>query len=252
MTLACVGKCNTRYWQAEALYKQALAKWEEGQARLLDAGFPVPDPPQRHSIRPVPGEPVWCAGEDSCTVKIRVMFGELDDLAAKLSRLPPGVRPAVNLRRQQIKVKSSPAPRSPSAAVDTLTELQAWLLHYERQYRRLHRWGDPPKRGSLAAARTSAIAWLGDHLDGLLVTRLAEPFGVELFDIYGELQAATHDDVVEHFVPTPCPKPPRGCGRFTLWQKPGDENIHCRNPNCNRVLTREELEDKPTQLSRHK
>lgn len=243
--IACPGKCNTRFWQAEALYKQELAKYEAGRPRLIAAGFPVPDPPERHTIRPVAGEPVWCVGESSCTVKIRAMLDELDDLAARLSRLPPGVRPAVNFRRQQVRVASSPAPRSPSPSVDTLTELQAWLLHYEGQYRQIRRWRPPPKRGTMASARTISIAWLGDHLDGLLlVTKLAEPFGIELFDLYGELQAATHADTVEHFVPTPCPKPPRGCGRYTLWQKPGDHNIHCRNPDCARVLTREELEDK--------
>ena len=103
----------------------------------------------------------------------------------------------------------------------------------------LHDWGTVPQRGFLAGRITGAVNWLGTdgHLDGLLVTELAEPFGVETCRWHRELVAKTHSARSAKHVKKPCPR----CRLYTLWEEIGQEYIRCINKDCNRMMTRDEL-----------
>lgn len=236
---ACPGSCNSEYRKVRAIYDAAVAAYDGQLARLAD-GDEVPDPPPVPELRPWEGYPVWCR---RCTAQVRVRLAELDELAAMLAVLPPGIRPASDGQRVDQRVSGTPEARSPSPSGDELDELQRWLLGWEATWRQANAWPSPPQRGILARTITSAVAWLGAHLDDLLASQEhSQQFGGDVSQWHSRLRRTVHAASFARFVKKPCPSPPKGCGRFTLWEKVGEPYISCVNPDCGRRLTREELE----------
>jgi|SRR5215469_4050265 len=87
----CPGICNARYRKEHAIYQNAMAKHADLIANL-PAGHPAPEPPQPPETQPVFGDPSWCS---RCRAIIRQELADLDELAAHLAVIPPGIRPAV-------------------------------------------------------------------------------------------------------------------------------------------------------------
>jgi hypothetical protein len=230
----CPGSCNSGYRKARAIYEDALAKYEAALEKLAD-GDEVPGPPEQPDTRPWLGDPVWCS---RCTAIIRRELAELDDLAAMLSALPPGIRAAAEGTREHVKVATSRAAASPSPSGDDLDELAGWLAGWEDEYRRLRAWPSSPQRGHLATAITSGIAWLSTHLDGILASPFAQEAGEETRRWHAELRSKTHAASYARHVKKPCP----GCKRYTLWEKVGEEYISCVYEDCSRRLTHAELD----------
>lgn len=241
----CPGSCNSAFRKARALYDAQLAAYH---AELLKRGDtdPIPEQPQPPDIRPWLGEPVWC---QRCQATIKRELAELDELAALLAMLPPGVRAATASQRERVKVSGTKVEESPSAAAETLEELSSWLRAVESQARvhRVHIPGmdtsagaDPvPRRGYLATELTTIIAWVYHHADDILIDQdMAPGFGSEVRRWHRDLTMAAHAASAAKHVKEPCPR----CKRYTLWQTAGEDYIRCINDDCQRRLTRAELE----------
>ena len=239
----CPGTCNSGWRRLKALYDKALEEYPralEEHARKVQGlkdGDPVPDPP----APPAPpengpwyGAPVWCG---RCQSVIRTELSRLDDLAGHLFALPPGVRPAVSSPRERVRVSGSHGTPSPSPGGDSLLELGGWLREWEAVAKRED---DPrPRRDFLAREMTTVTAWLYAHFE-LLILRadIAADFGAEVRGWHRELTAATHSAAAAKHVKQPCPR----CRRYTLWEQAGEEYLRCINEDCNRRLTRAELD----------
>lgn len=224
----CPGNCNSKYWRAWAGYDEAAAKYDP-----LNPATSRPEPPT-DGWR-ADGEPVWC-GEH--TAQIRRELASLDDLTALLLRTADGYGSQPRTER----VGSSPDPGSPSPAAERLDELDRLLAMWEKGYRDLMGWPSPPKRGDDADRRTTAIAWLTSHLDGILNSDYATEFGWDVLawrkilarDVKGEPPPGRR-------LPLRCPKP-GGCGLLTLTRK-GADRVECANPACQRSMSWDRYEE---------
>jgi hypothetical protein len=232
----CPGTCNSKYRRARAVYEAEVAQHALTVERLTDAGLAdkIPVPPTPPAVDPVYGDPVWCS---RCAAIIRRELAELDELASSLANLPPGIRPASDGTRERVKVTGSVAVASPSPTGDDLDDLYRWLAEWETWYRKLRSWDSPPPRGYLNDRITASVNWLSGRLDGLLVTGEAEPFGIEVRGWHRELVAKTHSARAAKHVKKPCPR----CGKFQMWEEIGKDYVRCHNEDCNRMMTREEL-----------
>jgi hypothetical protein len=236
----CNGPCNNRYRRARAIYQVATEAHAKQAAAFAEAGKPVPDPPREPSIQPEWGAPIWCA---ACAARIRAALDGLGDLGSMLAAMPPEVHPAVDWPREQLKVAGTRAAPSPSPSGDTLEEFEAWLAGWEALAK-----GDTyrPRRGAMA--RHNMVCVLIDF-SAVLLARRDRPgdddppdgqlFGEQVWAWHRYLADATHSDRPARHVNKRCPG--KGCDRYTLWEKPGEEYIICVNPACNARLTREEL-----------
>jgi len=231
----CPGTCNAEYRKLKAIYDDAVRRYDATLASLPD-GAPVPDPPHPPRLRAFEGRPVWCG---RCASVIRIQLAELDELAALLAALPPGIRPASDTPRNPGKVDGTPAIQSPSPAGDDLDELERWLAGWERDWRHARGWPSPPKRGVLATPITTMVAWLGLRLDAIVADAdYGERFGLETFRWHRVMRRKSHAASFSRFVRQPCPS----CKRYTLWEKVGEPYISCVYEPCARRLTREDLE----------
>lgn len=231
----CPGSCNSAYHKAKALYAAQVGQYETHLAKLKD-GDAVPEPPEPVEIRPWYGHPVWCF---RCQAVISRELAELDELAARLAQLPPGIRAAAETPREHVNVQVSRSPASPSPAVDTLDDLAGWLRMWEEKYRHLRRWNpSPPPRGHLADRLTAGIEWLGARAGDILASPFGGQFGEETRRWHGSLRALTHSASYARHVKKPCPK----CHRYTLWERVGETYISCVYEPCGFLPTREELD----------
>lgn len=229
---ACPGSCNRSAREAIALHDAALAKYDAGLEALAD-GDPVPGPPEQPEVRLWPGEPVWCG---KCAAKIRMRLAELDELAASMASLPPGVRPA-SRHRENVRVATSRAHRSPSpAGGDDLEYLRWWLLSWESAYRDWNGWKPAPPRGVMSTVITAACQWLGTRLDLILQWEFAYDFGIETILLHAQVSAVANAAAEYQHVTDPCP----GCHRYLLFQKAGD-CIECHYEDCGLLFTPDEL-----------
>jgi hypothetical protein len=228
----CPGNCNRAWRKAraiynaqEAAYQKALANWKDGDL--------IPEQPQPPDIEPWYGEPAWCR---ACQSVIRRELSELDDLAALLAALPPGIRPPVTGQRERVRVSGSREEPSPSPALDALEELAGWLRDWESAARGT----DPrPRRGWLATEITTITCWLYAHSSSLLADEgMALDFGAETRRWHRELTSSAHAASAARHQKQPCPR----CHLFTLWRTIGEDYIRCVNTDCKRVLTVEEYE----------
>ena len=216
-----------------ALYEDAVAKHADVIARL------------RAGRRGA--EPACAAADPGCVRRadmvpavqgvIRRELADLDDSPQRSAHCRAGIRPASDGTQERIRTARSVFTPSPSPAIDDLDELYRWLVAWETYYRDLHD-GHRAAAGYLAglAGRVNSLGTDG-HLDGLLLTELAEPFGEETRRWHRELVAKTHSARSAKHVKKPCPR----CRLYTLWEEIGQEYIRCINKDCNRMMTRDEL-----------
>ena len=218
---ACPGKCNFHYRQARAAFDEALAAYDP-----LDPAQSRPIPPQ---IIAVPGNP-WCGG---CQATIRRELAEIDDLAAILAAAADGHRSASAGER----VAGTPGRRSPSPAADLLEELYTVMNGWETAYRGC----DPlPRRGYLASALTTTVAWMVTHFDGMIThPGIAVPFGDEVRQWHRALRSRTKAGAGKIRKPVPCPR----CDEMLLIWNEGDTYVRCAGRDCGRMLSLDDYAD---------
>jgi hypothetical protein len=224
----CPGtSCNGRYWKAWDDYDKALAGY--------DPLNPETSRPEQPDVRwRADGNPVWCS---ECTARIRRELASLDDLASLLLRTADGYEGTPRTE----KVGGSSEPGSPSPAADQLDEMDRLLRLWEDGYRKLRGWDSAPRRGDDADRRTTSIAWLTAHLDGILGSAYALEFGGDVLDWRKALAGSTKAGVRKLRMPLRCPKP-GGCGLLTLTWTEGSDRVECRNPGCGFIMSREKYE----------
>jgi len=228
---ACAGTCNRHYREAREKFNQALAEYDP-----LDADQSRPIPP---SIQPWYGNP-WCG---TCKSRIREALAELDDLAALLMATADGHRAGPGLER----VSGSADALSPSQAGDDLEELTSMLAGWESAYRDLKDWQSLTRRGHLASAVTTCIAWLSAHLDEILVAPFAVDFGTEILQWHREFTNKTKAGARTLRKPLRCPRPQ--CRLLTLTWTEGDTYVCCSNPDCGARIPLAEYEMETQRLS---
>ncbi|WP_158581625.1 hypothetical protein [Actinomadura spongiicola] len=160
------------------------------------------------------GEPVWCR---PCQSLLRHRLVELDDLAAKIGA-------ALDQRRSGPgeKVSGTRTRPSPSAAVDDLDELLHTLLGWEDAYREARSLPPRPRRGRFAPTLAGTVAWLAQHLDGLLAFDGAADFGREILDLHRRLRSSNRTGAPRR--PTAaCPD----CDLMTVSPDPHADEVRC-------------------------
>jgi hypothetical protein len=128
------------------------------------------------------------------------------------------------------RVSGTVAHMSPSAAGDNLEELTSVLRGWEDAYRELRGWPSLARRGHLAAAVTTCIAWLMLHLDEIITTPFAEDLGAEILQWHRELTGAAKAGQRTLKKPLRCPR--RNCQMLLLTWTEGDSHVVCNNPDC--------------------
>lgn len=231
---ACPGTCNRHYREARELFKQALADYDrEGR---LDPDQSRPIPP---SIQAWPGNP-WCG---TCKSRIRETLAELDDLSALLMATADGHSAGSGAAE---RVSGSAEARSPSAAADDLEELASMLRGWEDAYRELIDAPSLARRGHLASAVTTCIAWLSVRLDEILVAPFAVDFGTEVMQWHREFTNKTKAGARTLRKPLRCPRPQ--CRLLTLTWTEGDTYVNCGNPDCGARIPLAEYEAETQRL----
>jgi hypothetical protein len=222
----CPGPCNAAHRKAEEAYRAAVAGHMN---RVL--GGEDSDPPQPHTLRPEPGQPVWCR---RCASIIRACLAELDDLTAILEAEVAGKRGQAG-----DKVSGSAGSPSPAPKADDVDEILTTLEEWEQAYRDLRQWPARPLRGRTAPRGIGCVSWLTRHLDGILGSPMAVDFGAEILRLHRMAQEAsrTSPDTVRK--PIPCPR----CNRRSLIHKGGDKHVKCEVDTCGRLLTLQEYDD---------
>ena len=227
---ACPGVCNRPWREAREAFTKALAEYDP-----LDADQSRPLPP---SIQAWPGDP-WCG---RCKSRIRETLAELDDLAALLMATADGHRAAPGTER----VSGSAEQMSPSQAADDLEELGSMLHGWESAYRDLRDWPSLTRRGHLASAVTTCIAWLSVRLDEILITPFAADFGQEVMLWHREFTNKTKAGQRTLRKPLRCPRP--SCRLLTLTWTEGDTYVICNNPDCQARIPLAEYEAETARL----
>lgn len=220
----CVGPCNRAWRDAELAYQRALQDWYNTDP--ADRG----DKPARHTIQPIPGEPVWCR---RCASAIKTALAELDDLAALYAAESDGHRAGPSTE----PVSGSRGRRSPSPATDDLDELYSVLHGWETAYR-----GTDPqaRRGYLADSITTVVAWLVTHFDQFIThEHIAVDFGQDVRRWHRMLREKTRTGTGKHTKPRPCPR----CDMRSLTWREGDDYVRCENVDCGRMLTMSEYDE---------
>lgn len=208
----CPGTCNRRYREAREAFRQALEDYDP-----LDASQSRPQPPD---IQPWPGDP-WCG---RCKSRIRETLAELDDLAALLMATADGHRGGGSDER----ISGTAAHMSPSQAGDDLEEITSMLRGWEDAYRELRGWPSLARRGHLASAVTTCIAWLMLHLDEILTAPFAGDFGAEVMKWHREFTGKSKAGQRTLKKPLRCPR----CQMLLLTWTEGDSHVICGNPDC--------------------
>ena len=227
---ACPGPCNRRYREAVDAYDAAVAAYEHvmSLAGTLRVGW---HPPERPSINPALGDPVWCG---RCASLIRSALAELDDLASLLAAASDGHRGSAwhgNRIPSQI-AKRSTAP-SPSPIADTLDELYGALVKVEDDWREFRGYPPRSRRDRGGHARRLAIVFLLDELDAILAHPGSIYFGAATLAWQRRLRAISHSDPVGRHSPIRCPR----CGEHSV--RRGDDGYY-ECGGCGRLLSQEE------------
>lgn len=219
----CVGGCNRQWREAQVAYARADQEWQSYEPRTRG------ERPQPPNLTPTMGYPIWCVRDAS---RVRTQLAELDDLAAHLLASSDGHRQPSG----QPKVAGSRGAPSPSPAVDTIDELYGDLHGWETAYR-----GEDPiaRRGFLAPAVTTVVAWLSQHFDGIIAhPDIGEDFGRDVSRWHRELITRTKTGTGLHRKKMVCPR----CEFKSLTWREGDEYVCCENNLCGRLLSLDEYE----------
>lgn len=223
MSAPCPGPCNGTWRRAE-------------KARELDG--------QPHTLRPVPGQPVWCT---HCADLIRARLVDLDDLVALLQaeataqRAPAGDDP----------VSGTPSRPSPAPIVDDIDEITRALEQIEAAYRTWRRWPAAPPRAAELRVMT-CTAWLDQHLDGVLAVtaavRCGRPLsaaaGAAVLRLHRLARARTATDPAKRRMPVPCSR----CDMRALTHHSGDTYVACEA--CGRLMLLQEYDAYVLELAR--
>jgi hypothetical protein len=231
----CPGTCNRHYREAQEKFRQDLAAYDP-----LDASQSRPVPA---SVQAWPGNP-WCG---TCKSRIRETLAELDDLAALLMATADGHKAGAGGAE---RVSGSADTPSPSQAADDLEELTSVLSGWESAYRDLMKWRSLTRRGHLASAVTTCIAWLMAHLDGtdgVLVAPFAAEFGQEIMQWHREFTGKAKAGQRTLRKPLRCPRPQ--CRLLTLTWTEGDTYVICNNPDCGARIPLAEYEAETARMS---
>lgn len=212
----CSGPCNHRWRKAQAAFKKAQHDYDP-----LD---PDTSPPEFQGPRPMDGHP-WCL---ECTWLIRKQLAQLDLLTALRTMNGDGYPADAGAER----VSGSREPTSPSPAADDDDDVARMLAGWVEAYREYMKWPSAPRYGDLASMCTECTAWLGKHLDGILVSPMAFEFGDEVMRWHADLKNKTKAGVRTLKKPLRCLTAAGGCGLLMLWYTDGDEYIRCRAPGC--------------------
>ena len=209
---ACPGTCNRAYRDAREKFNQDLASYDP-----LDANQSRPIPP---SIQAWPGDP-WCG---RCKSRIRETLAELDDLAALLMATADGHRAGPGGER----VSGTAVAFSPSSAGDDLEELASMLAGWEEAYRDLRELPSLARRGHLATAVATCIAWLIFHFDEIVKAPFAGDFGAEILKWHREFTDKAKAGTRKLRRLVRCPR----CHTLLLTWTEGDSHVECNNPDC--------------------
>lgn len=120
------------------------------------------------------------------------------------------------------------------------------LAGWESAYRDLRGWPSLTRRGHLASAVTTCIAWLSARLDEVLVAPFAVEFGQEVMQWHREFTNKTKAGVQTHRLPLRCPRPQ--CRLLTLTLTDGDTYVTCHNPDCQARIPRTEYDAEVARL----
>jgi hypothetical protein len=220
--------CNGRYWNAVRAWERDLAAYNP-----LDPETSRTDHPGWDIVRAT-GDPVWCG---DCKAQVRRELASLDDLASLLLYSADGYESQPRTE----KVASSAEPGSPSPAADTLDEMDRLLAMWEKGYRDLKRMDAPPPRGDDADRRTTAVAWLTSHLDGILSSAYAQEFGLDVLDWRRILARSAKAGRRTLRLPLRCPG--NGCHQLSLTWVEGSDRVECGNRDCGLIMSRTAYDD---------
>ena len=121
--------------------------------------------------------------------------------------------------------------------------LQGW----EQAYRDLRDWPSLTRRGHLASAVTTCIAWMMARLDEILRTPFAVDFGQEVMLWHREFTNKAKAGQRTLRKPLRCPRPQ--CRLLTLTWTEGDTYVMCGNPDCQARIPLAEYEAETLRLS---
>lgn len=192
----------------------------------MTAAEPVQDsgPPCAGGRAHDPGAPTWCP---ACASLIAERLAALPGLVGALEG---EAEAGGGAGFGEDRVSGTSGHPSPSSAVDDIDEITRLLEYWEDTRRedagQLARPARPYARRAAAA-----VAYLAQHLDGLLGAPYAEEFGRDVTRMHARARRATATDPVRTRKPVPCPS----CDLRSLVHADGDAYIGCRS--CGRLLT---------------
>jgi hypothetical protein len=121
------------------------------------------------------------------------------------------------------------------------------LRGWEDAYRELMDWPSLARRGHLASAVTTCVAWLSARLDEILTAPFAVDFGTEVMQWHREFTNKTKAGARTLRKPLRCPRPQ--CRLLTLTWTEGDTYVCCGNPDCGARIPLAEYEMETARLS---
>jgi ribosomal protein S27E len=201
-------------------YRKALAGY--------DPADPEQERPEAPETSPWQGDP-WCL---KCHAVIRAQLGELDDLTPLRTLFADGY----SADTASALAYGGSDPASPSPGADDAEDTYQMLAGWEDAYRGMHGWPSAPRRGILAARRTTCIAWLADHLDAILISDLGADFGLEVMRWHRDLKARSKGGKRTLHKPLRCPS----CQLLALTWDEGEQYVQCAA--CGAMLTYDEYE----------
>jgi hypothetical protein len=211
--------------------------WREAEQKYADHGTP-------HELSPRWGDPVHC---EPCVHRARQQLAELPELVAAVHL--EATHGSGGPKAGTIGRIAGGVPAWPGQASRLLTDLiVGGLLELEDDIRDLRRLRARPARGTEGAALTGAVAFVGAHLDWVLVHHPAAAEAHErdsgnpaaqIGSWHRAGQRFTARDVRLEHHRVPCPR----CALLTLFRADGEDYIECRNPACGTLLTSGEYLD---------
>jgi hypothetical protein len=120
------------------------------------------------------------------------------------------------------------------------------LRGWEDAYRELRDWPSLARRGHLASAVTTCIAWLSARLDEIVTAPFAVEFGTEVMQWHREFTNKTKAGARTLRKPLRCPRPQ--CRLLTLTWTEGETYVNCSNPDCGARIPLAEYEAETVRL----
>lgn len=232
---ACHGPCNNHNRRAAQAHREAIDRHaDEVDAWYRAGGHGTPPPePEPPALRWIPGDPLFCT---RCTAATRRTLGELDQLAAQVAATSDGYRTP----EQAGRVTGSKTTPSVSPLGEILDKLLGDLFEIEDTWRRLRGYAPRPAfKGRGAHPRSRTIAWIAEHLDGILAHPGMTWVPGKLLAWGRVLRRLAKDDPLTVLSPIRCPSPT--CGeRRIRWD---EERGYYVCGACQRILYEHEHDE---------